>query len=415
MATNKSEIVENLVTGPEIVTGVKAFQKKRVDEGEAAVVTLDGKYRETLPPGPIYLARYPVFTQCKMYFVDTRDRQLKGSTTGELTIMHPAPVLVDLSVIATYRVVEPRIVALEVEQPLGTLFDFTLEAMRGAVQSMKFDDFLVGGQAANWILQTLRKRGLREYLGLEIVHVNISHVGANERVRRLMEDEGLRQREVDAELREQAARHQAEMQRQLDQAYAQRDVAKLIDLTPEYMALYKPELFTTVFGNRQATDELRLQALIEMAKMGVISPSAGAGGGQALSDLLLGMLGGQPGAPALVGGAEAGGRLGLGAGSVESAKQRLSREHATLQSGGYNTTLKQLPSGEYAMLVALQDEKGNTLNIYMVCNERYPAHPPQVFVELNGEQEEYQSALLRNWTAEQSALDIVGEVMEFYS
>lgn len=410
MTTNKSEIMENLVTGPEVVTGIKAFQKKRVDEGEAAIVTLDGKYRETLPPGPIYLAKYPVLTQCKMYFVDTRDRQLMVSATGELTIMHPAPVLVDLSVIVTYRVTEPKTVALDVEKPLGTLFDFTLEAMRGAVQKMKFDDFLVGGQAASWILQALRGRGLREYLGIEIINVNISHIGPNERVRRLMENEGLRQREVDAELREQATRHQAEMQRQLDEAYNQRDVAKMIELTPEYMALYKPELFTTVFGNRQVTDELRMQALIEMAKMGVISPSSGAGGAQALSDTLLGMLGGSP-AQVLGGGAP---QL-MGPGATENARQRLSREHATLQSGGYHTTLKKLDSGEYVMLVALQDDEGSSLNIYMVCNDRYPASPPQVFVELNGNQEEYQSALLRNWTADQSAIDVVSEVMQYYS
>jgi len=406
MATNKSEIVENLVSGPEVVTGPKLLVKKRVDEGEAAVVTLDGRFREILPPGPIFLARYPVFTQCKMYYVATRDRQIQVSTTGELTIMHPAPVLVDLAVIVTYRVVDPKVVALEVDRPLGQLFDFTLEAMRAAVQTMKFDEFLVGGQAANYILQALRKRGLREYLGLELIHVNISHIGANERVRKLMENEGLRQREVDAELREQAARHRATLQQQLDEAYNQRDVAKLVELSPEYMALYKPELFTAVFGNRQATDELRLQALMELARVGAISPSAGTSGGQALTDLLLTSLGGRsPDLPKLP---------GVGAGSVETASARLRRELGLLKSGGYNTMLKQLETGEYAMVVALKDAEGHSLNIYMICNDRYPAHPPQVMVELDKAQAPYDSALLRNWTAEQSAIDIVDEVINYY-
>jgi len=406
MGTNKSEIVEDLVAGPEVVTGPKVFQKKRIDEGVAAVVTLDGRYRETLPPGPIHLATFPVLTQCKLYYVATRDRQMQVSATGELTIMHPAPVLVDLSVIVTYRVVEPKIVALEVDKPLGQLFDFTLEAMRGAVQSMKFDEFLVGGQAANYILQALRKRGLREYLGLELIHVNISHIGPNERVRKLMEDQVLNPLQVDIDLQAQAARHRADLQQQLDDAYNQRDVAKLIDLSPAYVALYKPDLFPTVFGNRQATDALKMQALIDLARAGAISPSAGTGGGQALTDLLLASLGGMPSPlPQLT---------GAGAGSVESAGTRLRRELGLLKSGNYNTTLKQLDTGEYAMVVALRDEEGHRLNIYLRCNERYPAHPPQVFVELDGAQEEYESALLRNWTAEKSAIDIVDEVIEYH-
>jgi regulator of protease activity HflC (stomatin/prohibitin superfamily) len=418
MTNNKSKIVEDLVMGPEVVTGIKAFQKKRVDEGEAAVVTLDGKYRETLPPGPIYLAKFPVLTQCKMYFVKTRDRQLTVSTTGELTIQQPAPVLVDLSTVVSYRVVDPRIVALEVDKPLSTLFDFTLDAMRHAVQRMQFDEFLVGGQAANWILQALRARGLREYLGLEIINVSTSHIGANERVRQLMTDESLRQREVDVELGEQAARHQAALQQQLDEAYNQRDVSKLIDLTPEYLALYNPELFATVFGNRQATDELKLQALVEMAKMGVISPSALSGGGQDLTQVLLGMLGGQSGQSVAIGPGQAPGdnsMLGLSSGARESAAQRLKDEYAALESAGYNVVFNQLGSGEYAIAVVLQDEEGHTLTIYLVCTNQYPVQPPQVFVELDGQEEQYQSALVRNWSLEHTTVDVVGEVMRYYS
>ncbi len=406
MPNNKSELIEDLVTGPDIITGIKAFQKKRVEEGQAAVITIDGKYRETLPPGPIYLAKYPVFTQCKIYRVDTKDRQLTISTTGELTIQHPAPVLVDLSTVVTYRVADPKVVALEVEQPLAALFDFTMDGMRDAVRRMKFDDFLVGGQAAGWILQRLRARGLREYLGIEIVHVNVSHIGANERVRELMADESLRQREVDVQLGEQAARAQADMQLQLEQAYNQRDIAKLTDLSPAYLALYNPELFETVFGNRRVTDELRLQALVEMSKMGVISPSALPEGGQDLSEALVKMLGGTPTgeAPALP----------PGGGTVESGMQRLQNEYTALKDAGFNASLGQLDSGEYAMLVALQDAEGHTLNIYMVYPDQYPSQSPQVFVELDGREEQYQSATLRNWSPEYTVVDLVSEIMRYY-
>lgn len=415
MTNNKSQIVEDLVTGPEVITGPKWLKKERVDEGEAAVVTLDGKFREILPPGPIYLAKYPVFTQCKMYYVKTKDRQLTVSTTGELTIMHPAPVLVDLSVVITYRVTDPRVVALEVENPVGTLFDFTLEAMRHAVQRMQFEEFLVGGQASNWILQTLRARGLREYLGLEMVNVNISHIGANERVQQLLADESLRQREVDLDVREQATRHQAELQRQLDQAYNERDISKLIDLTPEFVALYKPELFATAFGDRQLTDQMKLQVLAEMAKAGI--------GGEKLENMVLGVLDAQgmssgASSPAFGMGAPIGALTGGGPNSSPSPPntvQRLRNEYAALQNAGYNVMFNQLDTGDYVMVVILQDEDGDTLNIYIACSPQYPLQSPQVFVELNGVEEQYQSALLRNWTSENTTVEVVREVMRYYS
>lgn len=407
MPNNKSKIIEDLVTGPEIVRGIKAFKKERVDEGQAAVITIDGKYRETLPPGPIYLAKFPVLTRCKVYWVDTRDRQLTVASTGELTIHDPAPVLVDLTTVVTYRVVDPKVVALEVMQSLATLFDFTMDAMRDAVRRIKFHDFLVGGQAARWILQHLRARGLREYLGIEIVNVNVSHIGANPRVQALIADESLRQRELDIELKEQTASAQAAMQLELDRAYNQRDVAKLTELSPAYLALYQPELFETMFGNQRVTDELRLQALVEMAKMGVISPSALPEGGKDLSEALVKMLGGTP---------TGGGPVpGLAEGLAESGAQRVHNEYTALRDAGLNTSLKRLDSGEHAMLVALRDDAGHTLSIYMVYPEQYPSQPPQVFVELDGKEEQYQSAMLRNWSPQYAAVDLVGEIMRYYS
>jgi regulator of protease activity HflC (stomatin/prohibitin superfamily) len=406
MTNNKSQIVEDLVVEKEVVTGIKVFKKKRVSEGEAAVVTIDGKYQETLSPGPIYLAKYPVFTQCIIYWVDTKDRQLTIETTGELTIKQPAPVLVDMTTVITYRVSNPKIVALDVREPLATLFDFSMDAMRDAVRRMKFDDFLVGGQAAAWILQHLRARGLREYLGLEVVNANINHIGANERVRKILEDEGLRQREVAVEVQEQAARARAEMELELEQAYNQRDIAKLIELSPEYLALYKPELFETMFGNKRVTDELRLEALVQMAQMGVISPTALPDGGQDLSETLVKMLGGSPsGQP----------QRGLPA-RTENTKARVEREYATFIDTGYDARFAALDSGEYTLVVTLRDDENpdRLLNIYFVFPDQYPKQAPQVFVELDGREEQYQSALLRNWSPEYTTIDVVGEIMTYY-
>ena len=234
-----------------------------------------------------------------------------------------------------------------------------------------------------------------------------------------MEDEVLGPREVAVELDEQAARHRAEMQRHLDEAYNQRDVAKLIELSPEFMALYKPELFTQVFGDRQATNELRLEALVEMAKMGVISPSALSDGGDDLTGVLLRMLGGQAstGGRALPAGANSAALLESVPESSQTAggAEQVRSEYAALKSAGYDVTAKRLQDDAYAIEVALQDGQGHTLDIYIVCTQRYPKQPPQVFVELDGKQERFQSAILRNWTADSTVVDLIDEIMRFYS
>lgn len=274
---NSPKLNEDLIVRHETIAAApnwfaRLFQKTYVNEGEAAVVVLDGEYHRTLPPGPVYLSKYPKFKQCKISFVNTRDRQLIVSSTDELIIRYPAPTKLDLSVIVTYRVVTPHIVALETVTPLQTLAAFTLETMRQAVQRVEIDDFVSGGKATTRMLDLLRKRELPARLGIEVVDLSIHHIGGYEYTQRLLDNLFLHRFRTESQQFQKFLEGQSEISRQFNAAYEQRDIARLIDLVPEYLALHNPGLFNIIFKDRQPTQELRLQALVEIIRMGIFSP-----------------------------------------------------------------------------------------------------------------------------------------------
>ena len=347
IAAKKDSIQESeLVWGPEVITGPKFTKKLRVDEGTNAVIMLDGAYQETLPPGGHMLARFSLFRQCKIYHVDMKDRQLMVESQGELIIQEPAPLPVDISVVIAYRVVEPRIVALEVSRPLATLFDYTVEAMRDAVKHSKFEDFLTGGNASSLIYHHLLGRELDRYLGIQVLNVQIASLRGDERVRGLIVEEGINLREEQAISDRQYHVARREMQIQMEQALNQGRIAEAMRLTPEYVYLTNPQMFEMLYGNRRVTDELRLQGLIELARAGMIDVSAITGSSQdyaqALGQMLTGRhIAGQiaPGLPGMIPPGELRRKLEA-ATEVDSALYAVARirDHQTSAQLGMNRT-----------------------------------------------------------------------------
>ena len=155
------------------------------------MVTLDGAYEETLRPGGASLGKYTLLKRCEIYWVDMRDRELTVETSQELRIMDPVPLEIDLTVSVKYRVSEPRVVSLEVKNPITTLYDYTIEAMRQACSVFKFQDFLVGGSAGNSIYQHLKDRNVENYLGIELLDVLVSSISGADRAVSLMQNQGL--------------------------------------------------------------------------------------------------------------------------------------------------------------------------------------------------------------------------------
>lgn len=412
MTTNKDSVVETeLVWGPEKIVGPKLTRKLRVDEGTNAVVTLDGLYRETLPPGGHVFAQYPLFRQCKVYYVDVKDRQVTVETKDELIVTEPAPVPIDLSIVVTYRVVEPRIVALEVSSPISALFDYAVEAMRDAVKRSKFEDLLVGGQVASLIYRHLQSRELDRYLGIQVLNVQIASVAADERVRGLLVEEsiGLREEQALTDRKMHVARR--DLQIEMEKALNQGRVADAMRLTPEYVYLTNPEMFEMLYGNRRVTDELRLQGLIELARSGMIDVSALLGDSADFAQALGKMLTGRQTIDQPVPSLPSGPTLPE---VMVSARERLEQEYLSLKEKGFQVSLRQ-DVGVYYVVIALRDAEDSTLDIYFACTEHYPEEKPTLFVELDGVQQEFDSVTIRNWDYQSTLGQVVREVLTFYA
>ncbi|MCB0209627.1 MAG: SPFH domain-containing protein [Anaerolineae bacterium] len=408
MPNNKAHISEyDLVGSPDTIPGPKWMRKLRVDAGTAAVITLDGAYRETLPPGGHMLIKYPLFRECKVYRVNTKDRQLRVETQGELIIQEPAPVPVDLTTMVTYRVAEPRVVALEFSTPLGNLYDFALEAMRDAVNRLHFEEFMQGGHAAEYILQHLQGRGLKEYLGIQVLNVQVSSLRPDEDVRKLLVQEQIGVRTELAEIQQEKVRHQWEQDQQLNQAMTQRDIAKLIELNPEYVALFLPDQYSEIVGDSTKIQTKRLKVLIEMAKNGIIPQDTltRLNLADALGDAV-GVLSSAPATSQLGSGGEPTRQASI------SADERIQQECSALIARAYDVVVKDEPGGYYYIIVNLNDYEEQDVRVYFVCTQDYPNHPPQVTIEVDGSEKEFRST--HSWHYKRTMLDILGEIEAFY-
>ncbi len=125
-------------------------------------------------PGGLFLGRYNPIRQIKVYTIDMRMRQMTVRVMQDFTIFRPITTQVqELSTIISYQVVDARRVSLEVERPLGSLFDYVYNAMRDATKTLEYDDFLSGGRAAPAMMQYLRGRNLEAMLGLEVLDVQM--------------------------------------------------------------------------------------------------------------------------------------------------------------------------------------------------------------------------------------------------
>ncbi len=395
---------------PHSITQVKLLRKLRVREGTAAVVTLDGAYQETLRPGGVSLGKYTLLKRCEIYWVDMRDRELTVQTSKELKIMDPVPLDVDLTVSVKYRVSEPRVVSLEVKNPITTLYDYTIEAMRQACSQFKLQDFLAGGSAGNSIHQFLKGRNVENYLGIVLLDVLTASVSGADRAVSLIQNQGLAPAETQVGLTTEAMRRNQELQYKMREAEVKNDIAGMLQLTPAYVAQFMPDMYERIYGNRALTDQARLAGLIELAKMGVIDTSSLSGLGGDMANTLGRNLGV---APSPVAGALPGyvpdqpyGTMGV--------KGRLLQEINALRDNGFDVSLQEDAENYYVQVKMALDEQGKQLGVYFVCPQDYPQKPPQLLVEYDGRQEAFDSINIRNWDYRKSLSEILKEVVGYY-
>jgi len=204
------------------------------------------------------------------------------------------------------------------------------------------------------------------------------------------------------------------------QAATQMNIARMIEVTPEYLLTSNPDMYTRVFGDRAQSDALRLTALTELAKAGMLPMGMGTGAsGDDLRNALLGAITGYATPPPT----SMGGPTNYpSAGALPaptarfggaSARERLTDEVRALLTQGMNTVLRE-DMGAYYVTVSLRDGAGHTLDIYFACTGRYPQETPTMFVELDGQPQSFTPVALANWSPQSDLLALVEAVTAAY-
>lgn len=400
------------------------FSMVRVDEGKQAVLTLDGRYQETIEAGGRFMGSFNPLRQKRVRIVDMRARQMTVEVRNELTILDPAPMQVQLlSVVCSYRVMDARVVAMEFEHPLGELFDYVVQGMQYAVANVTYRDFLTGQRAGQTILGYLQQRGLEQYLGIQPIDVRIAQILGQESLNTLLADQHIKVGQTQLNIQVGTMQGDFDRSQALQDAINDGDIAKVASLTPALVAQRHPELFRAIFGDRTITDAALTNALIELAKIGAVDvgpllsnmglpgaarPSLGQGGGgggpqQAFRSL--------PGGQSPFSAPSAAGEWPSGL----PVDERIEEEGLRIQkSYGVSPTIVRDGEG-HVFQIPLNLAGGRTLEILLVCPVGYPASGPSALVIVDDKQEQFSSQTLQQWTARRSLVDIVDEIVKYHS
>jgi regulator of protease activity HflC (stomatin/prohibitin superfamily) len=426
----------NIATSPLVFGPVRVhnnvftslFRVFRVMPGTAVVVVGNGQVLEILTEGSYHALSFPVMNRIDLFVVNVRERTLTIETTKEFNIFYQPPegakiaLPVDLSVAVTYQVTAPDRVALFVEQPITMLYDTVLESMRAIVAYATYQDFQAGGQAGYMITQQLQNRGVQESLGIRIANVQITSLAGAEELEKTLRDVFLKKRQAQTtgEVSKIEAAAQAEIA--MLQAATNMNIARMIEITPQYLLTTNPEMYSRVFGDKAQTDALRLTALTEMAKAGMLPLGSGTAGNDDLRNALLGALTGaaspgtaNPGVAGILGGSTAVPALPPSSRFPSmTARERLQDEVRALLGQTINTTLRE-DMGAYYVTVNMRDSGGHTLDIYFACTARYPQEAPTMFVEIDGATQNFMPLALSQWTPQNDLLMLVESVLNAYS
>lgn len=404
-----------LVKGPiKIDRGL--FSRFRVYEGTEAVVVLDGQYHETVRPGGHFTMAFPILRRLEQYVVDIRDRALDVHVWDDLRIAYRTTdnvemaIPISLRIIVGYRVVDSATIALKVQSPLGTLYDYVLEAMRMVVARTRYEDFQYGTHAGQLILQNLTQRGLDSYLGIQPINVQVAEIGGAEAIDSSTLDDYTALRDAERKTRTTEIAEESRRRMELQDALNRGDVAKAINMSPEYLLRYHPDMYERVFGNQAQSEALKLQAIVELVRSGMVSANQ-----LGISGLL-----GTPGAPALNQNL-----LTSGTNTTTTApnqtfqsfvigRERILKDVQDLLSTGLQAQAHQ-SGDEMLVTVGLQDADGHALVIYLKCPPNYPQVPPEMFVELDGQQQQFSALTLDQWTPTATLGALVAEVMTAFA
>ncbi len=374
-----------------------------VDAGWCAVITEGGMFREILGPGQHSLARFSYFRDVKAISVNTRLQHLDLKTVGEFTISRPVPVQINLDLAVEYRVADARRVALEIQSPLTSLYDRTLQAVRSVVAYATVEEIRTQGEGiASATLQRLQAMQLAAVLGLEVLNVAVTTIKATDTTGDVLATQSLKEFTT---LRDW----------QIDSAMTQQS-----RVTWEWLLIHRPEIAQQLITTHGVLAK-------EMIDRGLLDPSGflnqPAGGGMPANPAsLLGSLG-VPGLPAgsftQSGLAPATGSPAAQLPAAGNVHSRMSEEVDLLRAmpGAAvetrpGTDARGIPDGSYDVRFSAPRISGGQFVVYFSCPAGYPQSAPVVSVEVDGQELPFRSSVVAHWLS-QYLVEIAREVKQY--
>ena len=379
-----------------------------VDQGWCAVITEGGAFNEILEPGTHFLGKYRLFRDLKATKIDMRVKTLEVMTWGEFQISQPIPVEVDLNLSVEYRVADPRKIVTEVTTPLNSLFDRVIKAVRGSIVYATVEEIRTQGEGiARTTMENLKAMLLPNDIGIEVLSVLTTKIKAT--------DTG----------NDKLASFQKEQWQKVQEFRIDNELLNQTNLSPTWFAVNRPDLYAQMMaGNTAVITQLIDKGLLDPAA--VMNQAAGTSGinVNASSNFVQNLLGNSTGnfqnnQPKSTGPSESVKQISSPA---SDGRARMKDEISFLKKVAGATIESQsgvdddgLPDGTYDLKIEFPRSSGGNITLFFSCPEKYPKVPPQMDVEVNGEDTPFQSNILRRWTNSNYLVEIVREAKQYFS
>ena len=374
--------------------------KYEVKEGFRAVILVGGNYEETLNPGFYHLSKYQMFRDIRAIVVDLRTKQLNITTSREFQIDKPVPVQLNLDLTLEYKVSDPRKVALEIDLPLHALFDRVIEAARPIVSNSNIDEIRRMGEGiAQKTLLRLKSMQLNKTIGIEVLNVLVTSITALD-----AGDDVLSQQGLDEYRRVRDWQVDTEMLRQSQ-------------MSPEWLIANRPEIYQQLIAGRTEIirDLIDKGLIIDPASVLNSPLNTEHNSPSSLIDSLI------PGISTNNSQITDPNRKLLEniANTTTDIHSRMKEEYIYLEKLP-NTNVKMepvldnngIPEGTYKLLIETSSSSGKNVVCYIFCDSDYPAIPPSVDIEVDGEDTPFESSILRHWKRNY-LVEIVREAASF--
>jgi hypothetical protein len=394
MANNR-----NLIDNTEVIQGPLPLERGwpffgmgnsfQINEGWQGLLLGNGTVRQILWPGRYQLNQFPGWQELTAVLVDTRERELSVSTTGEFTILQPMPVTIDLDLSVEYQISDPRRVALEIHRPLTSLYDRVITAARDAVAFVDINDIRRNSSMlVQQIMRNLEGQKLHDYLGISILNVLVTRIKAGN----IDSNDGLGQIDMEGYKR-------------LREWELENHILQNSQMNMEWLIMHRPEIAQQLLQQQAELNRL----IIERT-----------GNPNAIMNNPAQLLNSSSSFPNLFGPNQPTSNPApqflpnqnqslLSANTKQTTPDihsRMREEHQHLTTGIAGCVVKMrsgvdnagIPNGSYDLFVKFPSASGQNIEVEILCPAQYPQVPPSsINVYVNNQQLSFRSNVVARW------------------